>query len=96
VAPQDITVLPSLEAGEFYFASARQRVDALKSSLSLVPMGIVPSKGTGTLKATLSGVTDGKDDAFKSSVELQFVVRFRIGDAGDTLKTTELVRHVSR
>ena len=53
IAPQDITILPSFEAGEFYFSSARQSFDKLKSSLSLIPMGTIAPKGVGTTKAIL-------------------------------------------
>jgi hypothetical protein len=96
VVPQDITVLPSLEAGEFYFSSNRQRIDDLKSSLNLRPMGIIAPKGAGKLEATLAGVMDGKDDAFKSGVELQFVIRLRLGDARDTIKTIDITRNIRR
>jgi len=44
ILPQDVTAEPSLQAGEFYFSSAQQGIDKLKSSLSLLPMGtVVPS-----------------------------------------------------
>jgi hypothetical protein len=94
IAPQDIIVFPSVEAGEFYFSSARQSLDKLSSSLSLLPMGAIAPKAAGTMKARLSGVSDGKDDAFKREVELQFAVRVRFGDEQDTLRTFEVVRRV--
>ena len=47
ILPQDVTAEPFLQAGEFYFSSAQQGIDKLKSSLSLLPMGTVaPEVGT--------------------------------------------------
>jgi hypothetical protein len=96
IAPQDITVLHSFEFGEFYFSSAKQSLDEPKSWLSLLPMGSIAPKATGTMRAKVSGVTDGKDDSFKSEVELQFAVRFLLGDDRDTLQTFDLIRRVQR
>jgi archaellum component FlaF (FlaF/FlaG flagellin family) len=96
IAPQDITVLHSFEFGEFYLSGAKQSVDALKSWLSLLPMGTIAPKAAGTMKAKVSGVTDGKDDAFQSGVELQFAVRIRFGDDQDTVRTFNLVRRIRR
>lgn len=97
IAPQDITVLRSFEFGEFYFSSAKQGSDAdMKSWLSLLPMGTIAPKATGTMKAKVSGVTDGKDDSFKSGVELQFAVRVRFGDDKDTVQIIDVVRRVRR
>lgn len=96
VAPIDITVLHSFDFGEFYLSGGRQSVDDLKSWLSLSSMGSIAPKATATMKAKVSGVTDGKDDSFKSGVELQFAVRIRLGDNLDTVKTFNIVRHVKR
>jgi hypothetical protein len=96
IAPQDIIVFPSLDAGEFYFSNSRQSVDKLKSSLSLLPMGSIAPKGTGTMQVKISGATDGKDDSFALGVELQFAIRIRFGDERDTLTTSEVVRRVKR
>jgi archaellum component FlaF (FlaF/FlaG flagellin family) len=96
VVPQDITVLPSLEAGEFYLSSNRQSVDQLKSWLSLGSMGTIAPKASGSLKARVSGVTDGKDDAFQLGVELQFIVRVRLGDNNETMETQDITRRVQR
>lgn len=60
IAPQDITVEHSFEIGDLYLSAAQQSIDQLKSSLSLFPMGTIAPKGIGTLKANVSGVTDGK------------------------------------
>jgi hypothetical protein len=96
IAPLDITVLPSLEAGEFYFSNAKQSVDKLRSSLSLRAMGTLAPSATGTMKATLSGVTDGKDDNLTPGVELQFTIRIRLTDNRDTLRTFDIVRRIQR
>ncbi len=96
IAPQDITVLRSFEFGEFYFSSSKQSGDDPKPWLSLLPMGTIAPKATGIMRAKVSGVTDGKDDSFKTGVELQFAVRIRFGDDRDTLRTQDLTRHVQR
>ena len=96
IAPQDIIVFPSFDFGEFYFSNTRQSVDELKSSLSLLSIGTIAPKATGTAKATISGVTDGKDNSFAAGVELQFAVRIRFGDDRDTVRTFELTRRVRR
>ncbi len=52
IAPLEITVEHSFEAGELYLSSAQQSMDKLLSSLSLQAMGTIAPKGIGTLKAT--------------------------------------------
>jgi hypothetical protein len=96
ILPQDVTAEPSLQAGEFYFSSAQQGIDKLKSSLSLLPMGTVVPKGVGTMKASLSGITDGKDDLFTPGVELQFAIRIRFADEQDTVRAFDIIRRVRR
>jgi hypothetical protein len=96
IAPQDIIVLPSLEWGEFYFSGPGQSLDLLKSTLSLRPMGTILPKAVGTVKGIVAGVTDGKDDSFKFGVELQFVVRIRLGDEQGTVQLYPLLRRVGR
>jgi hypothetical protein len=59
-------------------------------------MGSIAPKSNTVFKATLSGVTDGKDDPFINGVELQFVVRVRVADERETMKTVELTRRVQR
>lgn len=66
IAPIDITVLRSIDLGEFYLSGGRQSADDLKSWLSLTSMGSIMPKATGSMKAKVSGVSDGKDDSFKS------------------------------
>jgi hypothetical protein len=96
ISPQDITAEPSVEAGEFYFSNNQQSVDKLKSSLSLLAMGTIAPKSSATMKATLSGVTDGKEDKFKPGVELEFGVRIRFADEQDTVQTFHIIRRVRR
>jgi hypothetical protein len=94
ITPLDITVEHSFEIGDLYLSSAKQSIDLLKSALSLSPMGPVVPKGVGTLKATLSGVTDGKDDTFTPGLEFRFAVRIRFADAEDTVKTFPVARRI--
>jgi hypothetical protein len=94
IAPQDIMVAPSPVAGELYFANAQQSIDLLGSSLGLLPMEIIAPKGVNTIKATLSGVTDGKHDNFGTGPELQFTVRIRFADEQDTIQSFTVVRRI--
>jgi hypothetical protein len=94
ISPLDIVAHPSIEAGELYFSSDRQSVDKLNSSLSLTPMGIIAPKGNGTIKATLSGVTDGKTERFRPGLELQFSVRTRFADQQDAVEQSSIVRRI--
>ncbi|WP_375791087.1 hypothetical protein ACE102_03095 [Bradyrhizobium sp. vgs-9] len=96
IVPQDIIVLPSFEWGEFYLSGPGQSLDLLRSTLSLRSMGTILPKAVGTVKGIVAGVTDGKDDSFKSGVELQFVVRLRLGDEQGTVRVYPLVRQVGR
>jgi len=96
IVPLDITVLPSLEAGEFYFSNPQQSFDKLRSSLSLRPMGTIAPKAAGTIKARLSGVTDGKADNFTPGLELQFAARIRLTDNRDTVRTIDIIRRIIR
>jgi hypothetical protein len=70
IAPLSLTVEHSFEAGELYLSNAQQSLDSLKSSLNLQAMGTIAPKGTGTLKATLAGATDGKSDSLELSRNL--------------------------
>src|SRR5260370_36487426 len=92
IAPQDITVLPSFDAGDFYVSNAGQSPDDLKTTLSLISMGTIAPNGVGKMKTTLSGVTDGKNDPFIRGVELQFVVRIRMADDHAPVQTFDLIR----
>jgi hypothetical protein len=94
IAPLDITVEHSFEAGELYLSSAQQSVDKLKSALSLSPMGTIVPKGVGRLRASVSGVTDGKDNSFTPGLELVFDVRIRFADEQDTIKTIPITRRI--
>jgi hypothetical protein len=96
IVPLDITVLPSFEWGEFYFSGPGQSLDGLKSTLSLGSMGTLLPKAAGKVQGIVAGVTDGKDDSFKSVVELQFIVRIRLGDEQGAVKFFPMVRRVSR
>jgi hypothetical protein len=93
IAPQWIAVLPSLQAGVTFFSSKGQKIDDLKSSLSLLSMGTIKPKETVSTNAVLSGQTDGKWDNF-SDAELPFVVRIRFGDDADTFQSFELTRRI--
>jgi hypothetical protein len=90
----DINISP--QAGELYFSSTQQSIEKLKSSVSLLSMGTIAPKGVGTMKASLSGVTDGKEDSFTPGVELQFAVRIRVADEQDTVQTFNIIRRVRR
>lgn len=94
ITPLDITVAHSFEIGNLYLSSAEQSVDQLKSSLNLSSMGTIASKGVGTLKARVSGVTDGKEDSFTPGLGLQFVVRLRLADEKDSIKTFSVIRRI--
>jgi hypothetical protein len=94
ISPLDITAMPSVEAGELYFANDRQNIDKLNSSLNLTLMGTIVPKQTGTMKATLSGVTDGKFEQFRPGLELEFSVRMRLGDQQDTVEHFSVVRRI--
>ncbi len=94
IAPLDITVEHSFEIGDLYLSSPQQSLDLLKTSLSLSPIGTIAPKGVGKLKARISGVTDGKDDTFTPGLELQFVVRIRVADEQDTIKTFPVTRRI--
>jgi hypothetical protein len=94
VAPLDITVEHSFEIGDLYLSSAQQSIDLLKSSLSLSPIGTIAPKGVGKLKASVSGVTDGKYNSFTPGLEMQFAVRIRFADDQDTIKTFTFTRRI--
>jgi hypothetical protein len=94
IAPQGLTVEHSLEAGELYLSSAQQSLDNLRSSLSLQTMGTIAPKGTGTLKATLAGATDGKSDSLTPGIELEFNVLIRFADQQDTIVPIPVVRRI--
>jgi hypothetical protein len=94
IAPLDITVEHSFEAGDLYLSSAQQSLDMLQSSLNLKSMGTIAPKGSSTLKATLSGVTDGKWDSLTPGLKLEFTVRIRFGDEQDTVEPISIVRRI--
>ena len=94
ISPLDIVAVPCIEAGELYFANDRQSIDKLNSSLSLTPMGTIAPKNTGTMKATLSGVTDGKTEQFRPGLELESSVRTRSADQQDTVEHFSVVRRI--
>lgn len=94
IVPQDITALHLLEHGDLYLSSARQSVDKLSTSLGLDSMGVIAPKGTATTKAVVSGVTDGKDDWPAEGVDVTFIVRVRVADDTETLKTTTITRRI--
>lgn len=96
IAPLDVKVDHSFEAGDLYLSDAQQSVDKLLSSLNLQSMGTVPPKGKATVKATLSGVTDGKWDSLTPGLELQFTFRIRFADDQDTVQTFGIVRRIIR
>jgi hypothetical protein len=89
-----LTVEHSMEAGELYLSNAQQSLDKLKSSLNLEAMGTIAPKGTGTLKATLAGATDGKSDSPTPGIELEFTVRIRFADQQDTVEQIPIVRRI--
>jgi hypothetical protein len=96
IAPLEIKVEHSFEAGDLYLSSAQQSVDKLQSSLSLKSMGTIAPKGLGTMKATLSGLTDGKWDSLAPGLELQFTLRIRFADDQDTIQPFSIVRRIIR
>ncbi len=57
-------------------------------------MGTIAPKGTGTLKATLAGPTDGKSDSLTPGIELEFNVRIRFADQQDTIVPIPVVRRI--
>jgi len=93
IAPQSITVLASLKAGVTFFSSKGQKVDDLKSSLSLLQMGTIKPKDTVSIKAELNGQTDGKSDNLEDA-ELPFIVRIRFADDADTFQSFRLTRRI--
>jgi hypothetical protein len=94
IAPLSLTVEHSMEAGELHFSNAQQSLDKLKSSLNLEAMGTIAPRGTGTLKATLAGATDGKWDSLTPGIELEFTVRIRFSDQQDTVEQIPIVRQI--
>jgi hypothetical protein len=92
IVPLDITVQHSFEAGELYLSSAQQSVNLLKTSMSLSRIGPIAPSALGTLKASVEGATDGKDDRFLPGLELQFSVRIRFADEQDTIRTFSVTR----
>jgi hypothetical protein len=96
IAPLDIRVEHSFEAGDLYLSSAQQSLEKLQSSLSLRTIGTIAPKGIGTMKATLSGVTDGKWDSLTPGLELQFTLRIRFADDQDTVQPFSIVRRIIR
>jgi hypothetical protein len=94
IAPLSLTVEHSMEAGELYLSNAQQSSDKLKSSLNLEAMGTIGPKGTGTLKATLAGATDGKWDSLTPGLELEFTVRIRFADQQDTVEQIPIIRRI--
>lgn len=95
IVPLDITAEHSFEAGELYLSSAQQSVDSLKTALSLASMGTLAPKAVGSLKARLSGVTDGKDNRFVPGLELRFSVRIRFADEQDNVRTYTVAPRIS-
>jgi hypothetical protein len=94
ITPLDIAVEHSFEIGDLYLSSAQQSVDTMKSKLNLSFIGTIAPKGVGTLKARVSGLTDGKDNSFTPGLELRFAVRIRFADEQDTIKTFQLIRRI--
>jgi hypothetical protein len=94
IAPLSLEVENSLEAGTLYLSSAQQSLDKLHTSLSLQTMGTIAPKGTGTVKATLAGATDGKSDSLTPGIELEFNVRIRFADQRDTIVAIPVVRRI--
>jgi hypothetical protein len=94
ITPLDIVAVPSIEAGELYFASDRQSIDKLNSALSLNPMGTIAPKGNAAMKVTLAGVTDGKPEQFRPGLELEFSVRIRFADQQDTVEQFNILRRI--
>jgi hypothetical protein len=96
IAPLDIKADHSFEAGDLYLSSAQQSIDKLQSSISMRAMGTIAPKGTGSMKATLSGVTDGRWDSLTPGLELQFTFRIRFADDQDTIQPFSIVRRIIR
>jgi hypothetical protein len=94
IAPLSLTVEHSFEAGELYLSGAQQNLDRLQSTLDLKAMGTIAPKGTGTLKATLAGATDGKWDSLTPGLELEFTIRTRFADQQDTVEQRTIVRRI--
>jgi hypothetical protein len=94
ISPLDIVAENSIEAGTLYFSNDRQSVDKLSTTLSLASMGQIAPKGRNTVKATLSGVTDGKFEQFRPGLELEFTVRIRFADQEDTIEPISIVRRI--
>jgi hypothetical protein len=94
ISPLDIVAEHSFEAGSLYLSNDRQSVEKLSSSLSLVSMGAIAPKGRSTMKATLSGITDGKLESFLPGLELEFTVRVRFADRQDTIEQINIVRRI--
>jgi hypothetical protein len=57
-------------------------------------MGTIAPKGSGTVKATLAGATDGKSDSLTPGIELEFNVRIRFADQRDTIVAIPVVRRI--
>jgi hypothetical protein len=94
ITPLSLTVEHSFEAGKLYLSNAQQSLDNLKSSLNLQAMGTIAPKGSGTLKATLAGATDGKSESLTPGIELEFSVLIRFGDQQDTVDEISIVRRI--
>jgi hypothetical protein len=94
IAPLSLAVENSFEAGTLYLSSAQQSLDKLHTSLSLQTMGTIAPKGTGTVRATLAGATDGKSDSLTPGIELEFNVRIRFADQRDTIVAIPVVRRI--
>jgi hypothetical protein len=94
ITPLSLTVEHSFKAGELYLSSAQQSLDNLQSTLDLKAMGTIAPKGTGTLKATLAGATDGKWDSIAPGLELEFTVRIRFADQQDTVEQRSIIRRI--
>jgi hypothetical protein len=96
IAPLDLRAEHSDEAGDLYLSSSQQSIDKLQTSLNLQAMGTIAPKGTGAMKAILSGVTDGKWDSLTPGLELQFTLRIRFADDQDTIQPFSIVRRIIR
>jgi len=96
ITPLDITVEHSFEAGDLYLSSARQSVEKLQPSLDLRSLGVIAPKGVGAMKATMSGVTDGKWDSLTPGLEIQFTLRIRFADDEDSIRPFTVTRRIIR
>ncbi|MET4028799.1 hypothetical protein ABIB94_000699 [Bradyrhizobium sp. JR7.2] len=94
IVPQDITALHLLEHGDLYLSGSRQNVEKLSTSLSLKSMGVIAPKNSATMKGTVSGVTDEKDDWPINGVDITFTLRIKLADEGETLKTMNVTREI--